>query len=84
VRLLGLAADVPSLPSSQCLLLLVVLPTVTLSKRGWYLQHREVIITAVRLAAAAAAPLWLLRSSQPSAGACTVMPHSSGHAAASS
>jgi hypothetical protein len=47
----------------------VLLPTLTLRRRAWYLRHREAVITLVRLGAAAAAPLWLLRDASAATGA---------------
>jgi hypothetical protein len=60
----------PALAHAQILLLLLVLPAVVLLRRSWYVRHRELVVTAVRLATAAAAPLWLLRDTSATAGAC--------------
>ena len=42
-----------------CLLLLLLLPALARRAPGWYVPRREAVISAVRLGAAWAAPLWL-------------------------
>ena len=43
----------------QCAVLLVLLPALIVLRSAWFMRHREAVITVSRLAAAAAAPVWL-------------------------
>ena len=43
----------------QCAVLLLALPLLIVMHSEWFMRHREAIITVSRLAAAAAAPVWL-------------------------
>ena len=48
-----------ALPHAQCFVLICALPAMIILQNAWYTRHREVVIVASRLAAAAAAPIWL-------------------------
>ena len=50
----------PAFPA-KCALLLLLLPALTMLRTAWYMRNREAVIVVVRLAAAAAAPVWMRR-----------------------